>query len=106
MTKVIVDPGVCGFSTTIEVANVAKRRVRIAITSDCEMVTKLGESLAEVERWEVFKQHADCEIYKDASRCSLHATCPIPIAVLKAIEVEAGLALPRDVVIHFDTIGQ
>ena len=104
MTRVIVTSGVCGFSTTIEVVNVAKRRARVAITSDCEMVTKLGESLIEVEQWELLKQHTNCKIYEVASMCHLHVACLVPIALLKAIEVEAGLALPRDVAIRFETV--
>ena len=32
----------------------------------------------------------------------LHVSCPIPLGIIKAIEVEAGLALPTDVGIHFE----
>lgn len=103
MTKVSVDPGICGFIATIEALKVAKRRIKILITSDCEVVSKLGESLTEIDRWEIFKKHLDNEIYKGASRCQLHGTCPVPVGILKAIEVEAGLALPRDVTIRFET---
>jgi hypothetical protein len=28
--------------------------------------------------------------------------CPVPIGILKAVEVELDLALPKDVVIHFE----
>ncbi len=103
MTKVTVDPGICGFITTIEALKVAKRRIKIVITSDCEAVSKLGESLTEVDLWEIFKKHLDSEIYKGASRCQLHGTCPVPAGILKAIEVEAKLALPRDATIRFET---
>lgn len=103
MTKVTVDPGICGFITTIEAFKVAKRRVNILITSDCEAVTRLGESLTEIDQLEIFKKHLDSEIYKGASRCQLHGACPVPAAILKAIEVEAELALPRDAAIRFET---
>jgi hypothetical protein len=33
----------------------------------------------------------------------VHATCLVPIAILKAIEAEAGLTVPCDVVILFDS---
>lgn len=105
MTRVVVNPGICGFITIIEVDKVAKRRVRVVITSDCEMVTKLGESLTELDQWEASKPRADCDVHRQASRHTLHSACPIPIGILKAIEVEAGLALPRDVVIRFETTG-
>ena len=105
MTKVTVDPGICGFVTTIEVDKIAKHKVKVVINSDCESVAELGESLTEVSVWDIFKQREDCEIYKAVSKCHLHITCPVPIAVLKAIEAEAELALPRDVVIRFEPTG-
>lgn len=105
MTRVVVDPGICGMHTTIEVDKVTKRKVNVKVNSHCEIVAKLGESLTEVDPWDVFKQQVAHEIHESASRCHLHVTCPVPIAVLKAIEVEAGLALPRDVVIRFETTG-
>ena len=103
MTRVIVNPGICGFSTTIEVEKVDRRKVKVVITSDCETVTNLGELLTELDQWEVMKQQVDCDIYKTASSCQLHTSCPVPVGILKAIEVEAGLALPRDIAIHFET---
>ena len=96
MTRVIVNPGVCGFTTTIEVDKVDKRRVKVVITSDCEMVTELGESFTEVDAGQALKQGQALSEY-------VHATCPVPIAVLKAIEAEAGLTVPCDVVILFDS---
>ena len=96
MTRVIVNPGVCGFTTTIDVSKVSKRRVKVVITSDCEMVTELGESFTEVDAGQALKQGQALSEY-------VHATCPVPIAVLKAIEAEAGLTVPCDVVILFDS---
>jgi len=96
MTRVIVNPGACGFTTTIEVDKVSKRRVKVVITSDCEMVTELGESFTEVDAGQALKQGQALSEY-------VHAACPVPIAVLKAIEAEAGLTVPCDVVILFDS---
>ena len=96
MTRVIVNPGACGFTTIIEVNKVAKRRVKVVITSDCEFVTELGESLVEVDAGYALKQGQALSEY-------VHATCPVPVAVLKAIEAEAGLTVPHDVLILFDS---
>jgi sorbitol-specific phosphotransferase system component IIBC len=106
VTKVTVDPGICGFVTTVEVDRINKRKVKVVINSDCEHAARLAESLTEIDNWTVFKQHQDSEIYQAASDCQLHIACPVPIAVLKAIEVETGLALPRDVVIRFQPTGR
>jgi len=104
MTRVIVKSGICGFISTIEVKKVDDESFKVVISSGCEMVTELGESLTEIDKREIFKKHIDTEVYKSASRCELHVSCPVPMAILKAIEAEAELALPRDVVVIFDTM--
>jgi hypothetical protein len=106
VTKVTVDPGICGFVTTVEVDRITKQKVKVVINSDCENAARLGALLTKIDNWTVFKQHQDCEIYQEASNCQLHIACPIPIAVLKAIEVETELALPRDVSIRFKPTGR
>ena len=40
---------------------------------------------------------ADSEIYRLCSNYLRHTSCPLPSAILKAIEVELELAVPRDV---------
>ena len=104
MTRVIVKSGICGFISIIEVDEVDDKSLKVTINSACKMVTELGKSLIDIDEGEIFKQHIDTEVYKSASRCKLHTACPVPMAVLKAIEAEAHLALPRDVVVMFDTM--
>jgi hypothetical protein len=41
-------------------------------------------------------------LLEKAAESGLHVSCPIPVSILKAIEVEAELALPTDVIIHFE----
>ncbi len=102
MTRVVVNPGVCGMTATVEVIRVDKRRVRVKITSDCEMVTEMGKPLAELDQEDALKSLLHSKVYQYAAGCSLHTTCPVPMAILKAIEVEAGLALPRPVLVQFE----
>ncbi len=40
-------------------------------------------------------------ISKGQEYCS-HAGCPVPSAIIKTVEVEAGIALSKDVVIHIE----
>jgi hypothetical protein len=101
-TRVIVNPGVCGFTTTITTNKQPKRRVAISITSDCKLVSLLADSLKETGAFEIMKPMQECEVFEKASKCPLHLTCLVPIGILKAIEAEAELALPRDAGIHFD----
>ena len=74
-------PGVCGLQTTVTVC--AKSvRCTIGIDSECRYVQGLA---------------ATSRIWQLAGKHRLHAACPVPVGILKAIEVEAGLALPADV---------
>jgi len=102
MTHISVEAGICGFTSTIEVSKLSAKRVRVDITSDCEMVSKLGEQLHDVEWRNALKLPENPLLCKCAHRCIRHIACPVPIAILKAIEVEVGIALAKDIVIHFD----
>jgi hypothetical protein len=102
MTRVSVDTGICGFKATIEVSKLSAERVRVNINSDCEMVSKLGEQLRDVEWLNALELPDNPLLCKCAHRYINHVACPVPIAILKAIEAEVGLALAKDVVIHFD----
>ena len=98
----MVNPGPCGFKTAIEVAKTAKRKVKVTITSDCETITNLGQSLTVVGHWDSLQPRESSEVHAQAAKHGLHTACPVPIAILKAIEVEAGLAVPRDISIRFE----
>lgn len=100
MTRVVVNSGICGMEVIIEVNKVSARKVKIEITSACKMLTRLGQSVVELDPFDVLKGISS-EVYQQASRNSLHASCPVPAAILKTIEVEAEMALPCDAVIHF-----
>jgi hypothetical protein len=102
MTRVVVEAGICGFTSTIEVSKLSAKRVRVDITSDCEMVSKLGEQLHDIELRNVLKLPENPLLCESAHHYIRHVACPVPIAILKAVEVEVGLALAKDVVIHFD----
>lgn len=102
MTKVRLNPGPCGFKTAIEVAKTAKRKVKVTITSGCEIITNLGQSLTVVGHSDSLQPRESSDLHAQATKHGLHTACPVPIAILKAIEVEAGLAVPRDVSIRFE----
>ena len=104
-TKLVVDAGICGRTATIDVVGLPDHRATVTVTSDCEMVSKMGEELEEVDWLSLWEQEGDgYSAYKAASQCTQHFMCPVPVAVLKAIEVEAGLALPKDVTFSFKMV--
>ena len=107
MTRVEVNAGVCGHSAIIEVSRVDDTHVQVFITSPCEQIAAMNPDLAHVQ-WkgkghEVFKRMTESAVYRSAAQHIRHTACPIPAAILKAIEVEVGIALPKDVTITFNT---
>jgi hypothetical protein len=103
MTKAIVNPGVCGMTITVEVTKDSQRRAKIKITTNCEKVNGMAGALSEVSLLDALKQPIDSEIYQAASEHGLCVSCPVAMAILKAIEVENGLALPSSVTVQLET---
>jgi hypothetical protein len=102
MIRATVDPGICGMKATIEVRKAGKLRVKVEIHSDCEKVTGVAASLAELSLQDALKPHITSEVYRCTSGHGLCPSCPVPVGILKAAEIESGLALPRPVHIDFD----
>lgn len=88
-------------TAVIEVVRKDKGVYELRITSPCEMAMKLGEELPTLASADAFKKFLDCTVYKKGTTCVKHVACPVPCAILKALEVEAGLGVPKDVTIAF-----
>jgi hypothetical protein len=96
-TKACISPGACGLQTTVTVRSEGSHCV-IAIDSICAFVQSLADELTEVDPLrEVLMPDDLPRIWQLAAKHRLHAGCPVPVGILKAIEVEAGVALPADV---------
>ncbi len=98
MTKVEVDSGICGKRTLIEVKNVSSK-IMINFETNCPKITKLSENLKELDISDFSGSIVDNRVYRSAQEN--HITCPVPCAILKAMEVEFGLALKKDTKISF-----
>ena len=101
MTTVIVNSGACGYSVTIKAEKGKDGKITISLATDCEMVTKMLEDIAIVDRFATLTGFQNNPVYRSASKNLKHVACAVPSAILKAIEVEAGLNVPKDVVIRF-----
>jgi len=98
MAVVVVNPGVCGLSTTIRAESEDMQNAVVAIETDCQHIKALGSELKEVDGFaECFGKLGSGEGYKAAAKHCKHAACPVPAAIIKGIEVACGLALPKDV---------
>ena len=97
MAKAEIDSGQCGFTTVI-IASMNGKICRLSITSDCEAIQKLASSLKEVEPYREVSFHQDRPLtFEMAAKYCPHAACPVPIGIIKAVEIEAGLGVPVDV---------
>lgn len=104
MTKAKVTAGACGFTSVIKVNKIGKMKVQVQIISACQDLRKLNEDLSEIDcSRNVFGKMVDSIIYQKASQKLKHPDCPIPCAIIKAILVELGGAIPKDVVIRIET---
>lgn len=102
MTKVKVKSGICGFETKIKAELLKSELVEIDVYSDCPSVNEISDSIPLIDPFiEIFKKLDETKIYQTLSKKLPHVSCPVYSAVLKAIEVEADLALPKDALIKF-----
>ena len=98
MSKAEIFAGVCGFHSTV-IAKGDGDAVQLTITSECEAIQRLGQNFTQVDPFrEISFRRGNMPSSLAAGHlyCT-HAACPVPVGIIKAIEVEAGLALPRDV---------
>jgi hypothetical protein len=96
MAKAEINSGICGFTATVR-TSVEGRKCLVRIESDCDAIQRLGEELAEVDPFQEisFRGEGPRSLKLGAKHC-YHTACPVPVGIIKAIEVEAGLALPAD----------
>lgn len=100
MSTVIINPGVCGLASKIIVTRRDEDSylVDIDIESESDNIKRLAEELKEADAMaEIFTNFTNSTIYQLGAKCGLHVACPVPSGIIKAIEVECGLALPKDV---------
>lgn len=92
-----IDAGVCGYKTTVTAAKTEGYNVRVTIVSDCPHVAKIATEVDEVDALQQIGLRGGLPFALEAAyRHCIHAACPAPSGLVKAIEVAAGLALPQD----------
>jgi len=96
MASAEIESGICGFCTTVK-TTAEGRTVRVEFETDCGYVEQLAEALTEVDPYREISYRGEGPVtLKLAAEHLVHPACPVPSGIIKAIEVEAGLALPKD----------
>ncbi len=102
MAKAEIFSGVCGFTTNVE-TKMEGETCKIEIASQCKSIQKLAAELKEVDPFrEISFRRSMPFTHEMAARFCAHAACPVAVGIIKAVEVEAGLALPKDVSIKIE----
>jgi hypothetical protein len=98
LAKADIHAGVCGFHTSVEAHQDDSGQIQLTIESECKAIQRLAEHLTQADPFRefTFRGEGPLTFQLAAEYCS-HAACPVPVGIIKAIEVEAGLALPADV---------
>ncbi|MGC8825990.1 MAG: DUF6951 family protein [Anaerolineae bacterium] len=102
-----VKAGECGHETSINARKVSPAKVVFEITSTCERIQSMAEVLGEVDAaHDMSCSMNETRVYSIAPDYVCRNSCVVPAAILKAMEVAAGIFLPADAHIEFleDTI--
>lgn len=102
MTKVLVKSGACGFTVEVTAEKRRDKKVHISLETECEMVKKMLDDIPVLEVMSLFSGWSANPVYKSAAKCLKHVSCAVPAGILKAVEAEAGMAVPKDVSICFE----
>ena len=99
MATAEINSGICGFSATVR-TQMEGTKVKLSIESKCQAIQDLAAELTEVDPFQeiTFRGSGPRSLEMGANHC-YHTACPVPVGIIKAVEVEAGLALPKDAVI-------
>jgi len=100
MTKAEITPGICGFTATVD-ARMDGSHCTVRIQSECKAIQRLAAELGKVDPLREISHLGEGPLTLQlAAKYCNHAACPVATGIIKAIEVEAGLALPADVSIR------
>ena len=103
ITRVKVNPGVCGFHCVIEGEKKDKYRVTLrGLGSECKHIQRLFEQIQEIGVRDLFAPIDKSPVFQAAQQSGCHPMCPVPIAILKTAEATMSMALPRDAEIKFE----
>jgi hypothetical protein len=99
MAKAEISSGICGHVTTVE-ATMDGKVCKLNITSTCKAIQTIAAELPEVTPiQEISAKRAIPQTLQMGLKHCYHAACPVPVGIIKAVEVAGKLALPKDATI-------
>lgn len=103
--KVNIHAGICGFHTNVTAMSDDEQFVSIKIESDCDKIVELGKTIEQKNPLDGYQELMRSQILTAAmdqlkGGC---AGCVVPAGIFKAMQVAAGLALPKDIEIKIES---
>jgi len=92
----------CGQETSVAARRVSPTKVVFEITTTCQHVQALADALGEVDvAHDMSCPLNETRVYTLATEHVCRNSCIVPAAILKAMEVAAGIFLPGDCHVEF-----
>lgn len=93
-----IDPGTCGFTAVVTATVEGGRKAHFTIESQCEHVALLAAALEKHEAFDAYDEmdwrtESPLHTLMRESLKGSYAWCPVPLGLLKAMQVAAGLSL-------------
>ena len=102
MKKIKVNPGECGLESVITAEKKGRKDVTVTVETKCKGVKAMIEALEQpLDGYAVLTEKPGSGKIYEAAANLIHGACPEAAAVVKCVEAECGLALPRDVSFTF-----
>ncbi len=107
MTRVRIEPGVCGFTTTVRAAadEDDETEITLHVVSGCASISDMMKALGDsFDAYEICLRKPGEGPFYDYARAHFpaHASCPVISGIVKCVEAEARLALKRNAAIVFE----
>jgi hypothetical protein len=104
--KATIEAGVCGFVTEVTATCEDGQHVSFSITTPCEKIGRLSETLPTVDAFAEIGSGFEGRVFTAVRSCceGCCSGCAVPVGVFKAMQVAAGLALPRPVTIQLSKV--
>jgi len=97
-----VKAGECGQETSIEARKVDPIKMVFEITTTCEHIQALADESGEVNVGHEMSCRLDeTQVYTLAAKHVCRNSCIVPAAILKTMEVAAGIFLPGNCQVEF-----
>ena len=102
---IVVDAGPCKMKTRIHAVQQEDMMVRLDIESDCHHILKMSWRVKPINPYtEVESPINETDVYKWASEVLPHAACPVPSAMIRAVEVSSDMGIRRDASIKYERV--